>query len=504
MRGLPQPWTRSSIIPISKGKSVCRNKRPRKKTVSFEVDRLLTWSTITSRSLEPMILSKTMPTYWGNLWPKRLLVSRKENLVLQIERENLWKKKKNASWKITIERGNLWKEARTKCKKLVLSNIVMTWISSHLAIDDENIDFNISGVPNAMVKRSQSISVHNLIQQIENHPQRGALQSDLQQHRAFNPFSKEWKDAIMAAGNTELCEIIDVEPKLQCKACLSHWSTGIVYCTCGHLMKDDTTENKKYISSVLDLFSIPNFYIRKGGPHGHRYTGKQKDAKSTTQQIEFKRGVAKRNMTTFTTDSSATSYSEKRWLSWDALKRSSLRWIGLQAKTTVILPPKQKLTYTVATGGFARTWWISIRCQQGINLTSRKHCRHCTASRKREDKKHYKKCSQSSSSWWQWQTNLVGTRLWEFTTKMEVTTDWTGETCVFSVAPIHLRYESQHEMNAKFIVNISVNADSSLLSPTGSVNTILPDTEIHEQLTTINGYGKVCTTTSTLPASVRP
>ena len=29
------------------------------------------------------------------------------------------------------------------------------------AMDDENIDFNISGVPNAMVKRSQSISVHS-------------------------------------------------------------------------------------------------------------------------------------------------------------------------------------------------------------------------------------------------------------------------------------------------------------------------------------------------------
>ena len=61
----------------------------------------------------------------------------------------------------------------------------------NLAIDDENIDFNISGVPNAMVKRSHSINVHNLIQQIENHPQRHpqrqALQSDLQQHRAFNP-----------------------------------------------------------------------------------------------------------------------------------------------------------------------------------------------------------------------------------------------------------------------------------------------------------------------------
>ena len=141
----------------------------------------------------------------------------------------------------------------------------------NLAMDDENIDFTFSGVPNAMVKRSQSISVHNLIQKIESHPQRQALQNDLQQHPAFNPFSKESKDAIMAAGNTELCEIINVEPKLQCKACLKHCSAGIIYCTCGHLMTDDSAENKKYISSVLDTFSIPNFYIRKGRPHGHRY-----------------------------------------------------------------------------------------------------------------------------------------------------------------------------------------------------------------------------------------
>ena len=36
----------------------------------------------------------------------------------------------------------------------------------------------------------------------------------------------------------------------------------------------------------------------------------------------------------------------------------------------------------------------------------------------------------------------------------------------------------------KFIVNISVTADSSLLSPTGGVNTIPPDTAIHEQMDT--------------------
>ena len=161
-----------------------------------------------------------------------------------------------------------------------------------------------------MVKRSHGINVHNLIQQIENHPPRQALQSDLQQHRAFNPFSKESKDAITAAGNTELCEIIDVEPKSQCRACLTYWDVGIVYCTCGPFLRDDTTENEKYISSVLDLFSIPNFYIRKGRPHGHRY-GK-KGCKNSTRQNNFKRGVERNNTKTFTIDLSVTRGSERQ------------------------------------------------------------------------------------------------------------------------------------------------------------------------------------------------
>ena len=140
----------------------------------------------------------------------------------------------------------------------------------NLAMDDENIDFNISGIPDATVKRSQSINIHDLMQRIESHLQKEAIQNDLEQ-QSHNPFSDESKVAIMAAGNTELCEIINVEPKLQCKVCLKHCSTGILYCTCGHLMTNDSAENRKYISAVLDTFSIPNFYIRKYRPHGQRY-----------------------------------------------------------------------------------------------------------------------------------------------------------------------------------------------------------------------------------------
>ena len=141
----------------------------------------------------------------------------------------------------------------------------------NLATDEENIDFNIPGVPSSTVKRSHGVNVHNLIQKIEKHPQRQALQSDLQQHRAFNLFSKESQEVIKAAGNTELCEKFDVEPKAQGKACLSYW---IVYCTCGYFLRERTRYSS---SSLLTFFSIPNYFIKKGRPHGHRYGKKDRD-----------------------------------------------------------------------------------------------------------------------------------------------------------------------------------------------------------------------------------
>ena len=110
------------------------------------------------------------------------------------------------------------------------------------ADDEEKIDLNIPGILNSSVQYSLKDNVQALIQQIEDHPQRRVLQNDLQQHRQFNPFSNESKDVIKAAGNTELCELLDVEPKTQCKACLAYWDVGIVYCTCGHFLREDISQ----------------------------------------------------------------------------------------------------------------------------------------------------------------------------------------------------------------------------------------------------------------------
>ena len=133
------------------------------------------------------------------------------------------------------------------------------------------MDFKIPGLPHSTLKQLQSASVRELLQKIENHPNRHALQRDLQQSQSFNPFSQESKQMIHEVGNIELCELLDMEPKTQCKVCLSYWDIGIVYCTCGHFLRKGTEENKKFVQYTMDLLSFPNYYIKKGRHHGHRY-----------------------------------------------------------------------------------------------------------------------------------------------------------------------------------------------------------------------------------------
>ena len=91
---------------------------------------------------------------------------------------------------------------------------------------ERDIDFKIPGLPHSTVKQLQSASVRELIQKIENHPNRHALQRDLQQSQSFNTFSQESKQMIHDVGNIELCELLDMERKTQCKVCLSYWDIG--------------------------------------------------------------------------------------------------------------------------------------------------------------------------------------------------------------------------------------------------------------------------------------
>ena len=71
-------------------------------------------------------------------------------------------------------------------------------------------------------------------------------------------------------GNVELFELCETIPKVQCSESLLYWNQGIVYCTCGHLLRE--SESSRHLDQWrLDVLSIPNYVIKKGRPCGARH-----------------------------------------------------------------------------------------------------------------------------------------------------------------------------------------------------------------------------------------
>ena len=204
---------------------------------------------------------------------------------------------------ITINQGNLMeRENSTQCKKTVISKVA----------DDANVDFNVSGIPEEAVKRSENFNILQLIRRITRHPQQEAVQNDLDKQQSFNAFSDESKSAIMDAGNIEISEIVNAEPKWQCKFCLNHCNTGVIYCVCGRLMTKDSAENRKYISSTPRLILHSELLHQKRTDHVVTGMEIHRDAKNTLRRINLQENAVKRNTTASTTGSSATRPSERR------------------------------------------------------------------------------------------------------------------------------------------------------------------------------------------------
>ena len=110
-------------------------------------------------------------------------------------------------------------------------------------LNEVNIDIRILGLPHSVVEQAENSRVLELVNKIENHPYRQSLQRHLQQNKAHNPFSTTSKKMIQ---DVELFELFETDPKTQCKECLSYWSEGIVYCTCGHLWKKNCSQQRRH------------------------------------------------------------------------------------------------------------------------------------------------------------------------------------------------------------------------------------------------------------------
>ena len=304
-----------------------------------------------------------------------------------------------------------------------------------MMVNEADMDFRIPGLPHSVVKHAQSTSVRQLIQKIENHPNRHALQQDLRQNQSFNPFSPESKQMIRDVGNIELCELLETEPKTQCKVCLSYWNIGIVYCTCGHFLRKGRGANQQFIKSSMDLLSIPEYVIKKGRPHEHRYGKKPGDREyfSANQlkkkcKKQFFQGIHDRFIRdeTFRNRMIENGRDEDVCRQWDALADEG---------HTHHLTPQEYYHYK-------SNWWLHSN-KTGSNIVPVKHrpdfkqalstlqqlkqkeegtLQTSTNSRRNPQWAQ----SSSSSSWWSWQGSWWTPCSYESHDGDEPSTDRTG------------------------------------------------------------------------------
>ena len=101
------------------------------------------------------------------------------------------------SWKHKIQhwtRNTSWSIGTTRCKPWRFKS----WAN--------NAERSEHGLPNSGVAtfcREACSRVRELVEKIEDHPDRHVLHKDLQQNQAYNPFSPEWKRMSQDLGNVD-------------------------------------------------------------------------------------------------------------------------------------------------------------------------------------------------------------------------------------------------------------------------------------------------------------
>ena len=79
--------------------------------------------------------------------------------------------------------------------------------------------------------------VKQLIEKVENHPNKESILQDFKQTKEINEFSKESQELIADMNNTEIFELCENSSKQQRPDCNAYWEMGILSCSCGRNKK---------------------------------------------------------------------------------------------------------------------------------------------------------------------------------------------------------------------------------------------------------------------------
>ena len=271
-------------------------------------------------------------------------------------------------------------------------------------------------------------------------------------------------------------------PKWQCKSCLNHCNPGVIYCVCGRLMTADSAENRKYISSTLESFSIPSFYIRKDRPRGHRY-GKAPGCKEYHAANQLAKKCRKREYVSIHDRYIRDKAFRKAMIDIGRTEQMIVEMDKLANEDHSYKASKEEIEF------YRGNWWIHSNVARVDSIPTRyePEFKSCVVNNAAPEASRGQKRSKK-----RWHKPLHprlrgigiqagGSLITSTHLKNGMTTDDTGKP-VFWWFSTYLREESQRAEEFGIFIVKSVTADGSLLSPTGCVQGMNPAPHIHEHL----------------------
>ena len=193
--------------------------------------------------------------------------------------------------------------------------------------------------------------------------------------------------------------------------CLLYGNQGIVYCTCGHLLRESQS-SRGILRWTLDLLSIPNYVIKKGRPHGNRHGKTEEQIKHHIAHNLRKRCIEKGFEGIHDRIQKDSTFRESQ--------------LGIDRTEEVCIQmnkdAQKDFTYRMSQDEYCRykkNWWISLNTSgrnEPMKLRSdfskaltKLHRLHRESGEERlapvpscQYQKWHPSSSSSSTSWWQW------------------------------------------------------------------------------------------------------
>ena len=155
-------------------------------------------------------------------------------------------------------------------------------------------------------------------------------------------------------GNVELFEVCETNPQTQCTECLLYWSEGIVYCTCGHLLRRKCSQAEAPLNGHWIFSQFRTTWLRKGDLMAIAM-GKLMNKDIILVAHNLRRRCQKRgfegNHARFLKDDRFRASQ----LEYDRIEKSVSRWTRSRTKISPIIWPK-KSTFEIR-----RIGWISLK-----------------------------------------------------------------------------------------------------------------------------------------------